>query len=382
MQRIRVAHLIPDLAIGGAETALVRLLEGFDRARFASLVVTLRDGGALVARAEDAAEGVVSLGMRTRLPSPRALLRLRAELRAFAPDVVQGWMYHGNLAAWTGVRLLPRRAALAWNIRQSLASLERQRLATRLVIRAGARLSSDADAIVNNSRTSAAQHAALGFDPRGTEIIPNGFDTRHFRPDPEARAALRARLGIARDVLVAGLVARFDPVKRHDLFLDAVARARRDGLDVHAVVAGPGATPENRALAALVARAGLGGTAHLLGTCDDVARVLASLDVLVSASGWAEGFPNVVGEAMACGVPCIVTDTGDCAAVVGDAGVVVPPGDASALAAALAAMLRRTPAERAALGERARAHVASAYGLERCTERYAALYSRLVRERG
>lgn len=403
MQRIRVAHLIPDLSIGGAETALVRLLEGLDRDRFASLVVTLRDGGTLAAhtardgetlarrtarddgtlaaRAERAAERVVSLGMRTRLPSPLALLRLRAALRAFAPDVVQGWMYHGNLAAWAGVRLLQHRPALAWNIRQSLASLDRQRVATRLVIRAGARLSSDAAAIVNNSRTSAAQHAALGFDPCRTEIIPNGFDTRHFRPDREARAALRARLGIAPDALLAGLVARFDPVKRHDLFLDAVARARRDGLDVRAVVAGPDATPENPALVTLVAGAGLGATAHLLGTCDDVARVLAALDVLVSASGWAEGFPNVVGEAMACGVPCIVTDTGDCAAIVGDAGVVVAPGDASALAAALVEVLRSPAKRRAQLGAAGRQRVETEFSLAGCVARYAALYEELARSR-
>ena len=382
MQQVRVAHVIPDLAIGGAETALVRLLETLDRAHFASLVVTLRDGGALVARAESAGARVVSLGMRTRLPSPLTLCRLRAALRDFAPDVVQGWMYHGNLAAWTGTRLVRPRPALAWNIRQSLASLARERPFNRLVIRANARLSHDADAIANNSRASATQHAALGFDPRRVEIVANGFDTGHFRPDPAARAAVRARLGLAPDALVAGLVARVVPVKRHDLFLEAVARVRRSGLDVHAVVAGPGATADDPTLAGLVARAGMAGNAHLLGRCDDVAGLLASLDVVVSASGWAEGFPNVVGEAMACGVPCVVTDTGDCAALVGDAGVVAPPGDAGALAAALEELLRRTPDERRRMGERARARILADYTLERCTARYAALYSALASGRG
>lgn len=381
MQRIRVAHVIPDLAIGGAETALVRLLEGLDRARFASLVITLRDGGALVAPAEGAGARVVSLGMRSRLPSPLTLLRLRAALRAFAPDVVQGWMYHGNLAAWTGVRVLHPRPALAWNIRQSLASLAHERWLTRAVIRANARLSSGADAIVNNSRSSAAQHTALGFAPRRVEIVANGFDTRRFGPDPEARATLRARLGVAPDAMLAGLVARVAPVKRHDLFLDAVARVRRSGLDVHAVVAGPGASSDDPPLAGLVARTGIGGHAHLLGACDDVAGLLASLDVLVSASGWAEGFPNVVGEAMACGVPCVVTDTGDCAALVGDTGLVVPPGDAGALAAALEELLRRAPEDRRRMGGRARDRIAADYTLARCTARYAALYSALANER-
>ena len=377
---IRVAHVIPDLAIGGAETALVRLLEGLDRARFASLVVTLRDGGELVERARRAGAQVVSLGMRTRLPSPLTLLRLRAALAPFAPDVVQGWMYHGNLAAWTGARLVRPRPALAWNVRQSLAGLDHERGLTRLVIRANARLSSAADAIVNNSRASATQHRDRGFDARRVEIIPNGFDTDVFRPDAEARAEVRAQLGIAPGSLVAGMVARFDPVKRHDLFLDAVARARGDGVDVHPLLVGSGIVPENAALAARITRAGLDGRVHLLGARHDVARLLPALDVLVSAST-TEGFPNAVGEALASGVPCVVTDTGDCAAIVGDAGVVVPPGDGAALAAGLEELLRRAPDDRRRMGERARARIAAEYTLERCTARYAALYSALASRR-
>lgn len=378
MQRIRVAHVIPDLSIGGAETALVRLLETLDRARFASLVVTLRDGGALLLRARAAADDVVSMGMHGRVPSPGTLLRLRATLRAFAPDVVQGWMYHANLAAWAGVRALSPRPALAWGIRQSLAKLGTQRMLTRLVIRAGAHLSRDVDAIVNNSRASVVQHAALGFAPRAVHVVANGFDVERFRPDAAARAALRAELGIPPDAPVAGLVARFDPVKRHDLFLEAAARVRRGGHDLHVVAAGPGVEASNPALASLAARSDLGTHLHLLGRRDAIEHVLPALDVLVSASGWAEGFPNVVGEAMACAVPCIVTDTGDSASVVGDTGVVVPPGDAAALAAAIERMLDLPRAQREALGQRARARVAAEFPLGACTARYAALYSALA----
>lgn len=377
MQRLRIAHVIPDLSIGGAETALVRLLESLDRARFASLVITLRDGGQLGSRARAVAE-VVSLAMRTRIPAPSTLRRLRTTLRAFAPDVVQGWMYHGNLAAWAGARSLQPRPALAWGIRQSLARIGTQRALTRLVIRAGALLSRDADAIVNNSHASAAQHAALGFAARHVHVIANGFDVERFRPDPAARAALRVALGIPSDAPVAGLIARFDPVKRHDLFLDAAARVHRDAPDLHVVVAGPGCDATNAALARLAARSGLGARVHLLGRCDAIEQVLPALDVLVSASGWAEGFPNVVGEAMACAVPCVVTDTGDSAAVVGDTGIVVPPGDASVLAAGIEGLLRLPATERAALGARARARVASEFTLAACTARYAALYSALA----
>lgn len=378
MRAIRVAHLVPDLAVGGAETALVRLLEGLDRARFASLVVTLRDGGALVARAEAAGAHVASLGMRTRLPSPVTLARLLAALRAFAPDVVQGWMYHGNLAAWLGARLLPERPAVAWNVRQSLVSDRHERRATRLAIRANVLLSRQVERIVYNAHSSAAQHAALGFDARRAEVVPNGFDLERFRPDAPARIALRAELGLPGDALLAGMVARVHPVKRHDLFLRAVAAAARDGVDVHAVVAGSGATAASTEIARFVDTSGAAGRVHLLGERADVERILPALDVLVSASGWAEGFPNVVGEAMACGVPCLVTDTGDCASIVGDAGVIVPPGDGTRLAAALTELLRRPADERARLGARGRARILASFTLERCVARYAALYAELA----
>jgi glycosyltransferase involved in cell wall biosynthesis len=381
VQPIRVGHVIPDLATGGAETSLVRLLEGLDRARFASLVVTLRDGGALTERAQLAGAHVVSLGMRSRLPSPFTIARLRARLRAFAPDVLQGWMYHGNLAASLGVRLVPERPALVWNIRQSMASLAHQRAATRPVIRVNAMLSRRADRIVNNSVTSARQHAALGFDASRVEIIPNGFDTERFRPSAAVRRAVRSELGLAPGALLVGMIARFDRVKRHDLFVAAVAHAVRGGLDVHALLAGIGMTAANPDVARLVSRAGVDGRVHLLGERTDVDRLMPALDVLVSASGWAEGFPNVVGEAMASGVPCLVTDTGDCAAIVGDGGVVVPAGDAGALRDALDALLRSPPARRSALGQAGRERVAAEFSLARCVARYATLYEELARSR-
>lgn len=376
---IRIAHVIPDLAIGGAERALVRLLESLDRTSFVSLVVTLRGGGALVEHAERTGARVVSLDMRRRMPSPRAVLRLRAALRAFAPDVVQGWMYHGNIAAWFGARLLDPRPAVAWNIRQSLASLVHERPVTRLAIRANALLSSRVERIVNNSRASAVQHAALGFDASRVVVVPNGVDTALFRPDPVARIALRTKLGLRSDTFLVGMIARAHPVKRHDLFLAAVAAAVSSGLDVHALLVGRGTAPASTKITQFVATAGLTGRVHLLGERTDIELVLPGLDVLVSASGWAEGFPNAIAEAMACGVPCVVTDTGDCADLLGAAGAVVPPGDGAALAAALVELLRLPAEQRSALGRVGRERVASQFSLAQSAACYAALYEELTR---
>lgn len=376
---LRVAHVITDLDVGGAQMVLVRLLERFDRERFASSVISLTSGGALAERAAGAGATVVSLGMRVGRPSARALMRLAAEMRRFDPHVVQGWMYHGNLAAWLASRLLARRPAVAWNIRQSLATLDHEKPLTRLVIRLGARLSRRVDRIVDNSEASIAQHVAVGFDAERFELIPNGFDTAQFAPDAAAYAALRRSLGLSADARIVGMVGRRHPVKGHGVLLQAAARLAHGGVDCRFVLVGPGVSSDDRDLVRQIRDVGVEDRIHLLGARHDVDRLIPAFDVLACPSLWAEGFPNAVGEAMACGVPCVVSDTGDCAALVAADGVVVPTGKPDALADAIADLLRLPAAERRTLGERARRRVVERYDLAAAARAYERLYQGLVR---
>lgn len=379
MPPIRLAHVITDLDLGGAETVLVRLIERLDRPRFESLVVSLRHPGDLALRVQAAGVRAVSLGMRAAVPGPGSAVRLAREIRAYRPDVIQGWMYHGNLAASLAAVFLRPRPPVVWNVRQSLASLEHEKPLTRVVIRLCAMLSRRAARIVNNSAASARQHVAIGFAADRTVVIPNGFDTERFVPSAAARAALRREIGLPTNALLVAMVARWHPVKRHDLFLEAASGVVRRGVDAHFVLVGPGVVRDNAALAEIVSLSGIAERVYLLGERDDVAAIMAALDVLVSASGWAEGFPNVVGEAMACGVPCIVTDTGDCAAILGECGLVVPTGDSSALAAGMEKLLRLGAAERRVLGAAGRRRVVERYELAATTARYACLYEELAR---
>lgn len=357
---IRVCHVTTSLETGGAELMLEKLIAS--RASGATeSVISLRGEGTVGPRLAAQGVAVRAIGLGT-VPGPAHLLRLRAAVRASQPDVLVGWMYHGNLAAWAGRRWAPE-ARLVWGIRNSFMGFAVERPLTRPVIRLGAALSRRTDAIIYNSAAGARQHQAIGFDAARGEVIPNGFDLERFKPDPDARAWLRGTLGVGPDEFLVGQVARFHPMKNQVGLLRAAGRAAATGMAIRVVMAG--SNIEGNAILAEAARiSGMTGRVHFLDERADVQRIMAGIDVLCSPSLWGEAFPNVVGEAMACGVPCIVTDVGDSAAVVGDTGTVVPHDSESGLAEALATWAARPAASRRDAGHGARVRVASAYSLE------------------
>ena len=203
--------------------------------------------------------------------------------------------------------------------------LQQYAASTTLVVKLLSRLSRLPDAVVVNSKAGRRWHEGLGYRPRRWEFVPNGFDTVEFRPDASARTGLRAELGLDSNAILVGLVARYDRMKGHEDFLRAAARLHEEHDKVHFVLAGRGVEAGNTALAAIASALGLDGAVHFLGERADVRRVTAALDIAVSASRFGEGFSKAIGEAMACGVPCVVTDVGDAAVLVGETGRVVPP---------------------------------------------------------
>lgn len=370
---LRVLHVITDLRIGGAETMLVKLLGALDRERFPSAVAALVPGGELAAPLRELDVPVTELNLRPGRPDPRGLLRLRRTVDDFAPEVIQAWMYHANLAATLAARGRP----VVWNIRHSLTDIADEAPLTRLVIRAGGRLQGRAAAVVHNARVSVEQHACFGYDPARARVLPNGFDLDRFRPDPSAGATLRAELGLPADAVLVGLLARRHPFKGHENFLAAMAEVRRRHPAVHAVCAGRGVV-EDAGLADLAAGDDLRGHLHLLDSRADAPAFLAGLDLLCVASRWGEGFPNVLGEALACGTACVTTDVGESRTILEGLGPVVPPDDVPALAEAMTQQLDLDAGARAELGQRGRARVAERYALDAVARRYAELWSEVA----
>jgi glycosyltransferase involved in cell wall biosynthesis len=373
---LKIVHLITDLDTGGAEMMLAKLVTAMERVRFSNSVISLTDHGTLGAWIAALGVPVFTLGMRRGAPDPIGIARLVRLLGQEKPDILQTWLYHADLMGTIASRLV-RVPALCWNIRCSDMDMSHYSRLSRLVLQVLARLSRLPDVVIANSRAGQQLHEKLGYAPRRWEIIPNGFDLERFRPDDGARQAVREELAVPFDTLLVGLVARCDPMKDHRTFLEAAARIASQRADVHFVLAGKGV----EALAGQIDALGLAKHVHLLGQRRDIPRLVAALDVFALSSAFGEGFPNVVGEAMACGIPCVVTDVGDAPDIVGDTGMIVPLRDPAAMADAWLRLLSMPAEDRQAMGRAARQRIEERYSLSVIARQYESLYRGIARER-
>jgi glycosyltransferase involved in cell wall biosynthesis len=383
-RRPRVVHVINALGVGGAETMVARLVGPKGAARFEHRVLPLIEGGGIASRVRDAGALSEALGVDGAANLLTSPVRLAGRLRRLRPDIVQGWLIQGNLAATVGVRLGRVDAPVLWNVRWALYDMENERRRTRALMALSARLAPHQDRIVFNSRLAVTQHAAIGFPPDRARLIPNGFDLEALRPDPEARASVREELRIPASASVIGMLARHHPMKDHAVSLRAAARVVERGVDAEFVYAGPDVDAANAPLNQLVRELGLTDRVRLLGERHDVARLYASFDLYWMSSwarGIAEGFPNVVAEAMACGVPCVATDVGDAAWIIGDTGRVVPPRDPAALGDAAADFIGHGAETLRRSGLEARARIARDFSLAAAVEAYEALYTEVLEAR-
>jgi glycosyltransferase involved in cell wall biosynthesis len=375
---MKIIHVITALEMGGAESMLHRLLASMDQSRYESSVVSLGPPGPMVAPIEALGIPVRSLGVRHPGSVPLAIARLTQLLWQERPDLLQTWMYHADLVGGLAGRLAGQ-VPTVWNIRHGKLEPGAHKRSTMLTATACARLSWHLPVrIISCSRAAMALHAERGYDRGRMVVIPNGFDMAAFRPDPAARRFVRQELGLPEDSLLIGLAARFDPQKDHRSFFQAAARLHAAIPGVHFVLCGDEMTWENPEVASWVGEARLREHCHLLGRRHDMQRLQASFDIATLSSRSGEGFPNVLGEAMACGVPCVSTDVGDAAWIVGNTGCIVPPRDPVALAAAWSQLLRQPAAERVALGHAARTRIREHFALPAIVSAYERLYDDVV----
>jgi glycosyltransferase involved in cell wall biosynthesis len=371
---MRVLHVIPDMQVGGAERMLSRLVPALRNHGIESAVALLRRDGPLIAALHNHKIPTFEWDLPRGFFSPsrhRSWRRFHADNRF---DLVHGWMVHGNFAS----ALIGRRRGLpiVWSVRQSHFYLRRHPLRTNLLTFLSSSLAGQADSIVFNSVTGRDMFTREHRYPSTkSSVIPNGFDTMEFAPALDS-SAVRRELGIAADATVIGMIARYHPIKGFDVFCAAAVQILRERPDTMFLLCGNNVDRSNPAMAELTARDCLQGKVVLAGYRPDVAPILSAMDVLVSCS-YSEAFSNTIGEAMSCGVVCVVSDAGDSAMLVGNTGRVVPVGSASAVAEACLALLALSPSERFHLGAQARQRIISDFSLDSAAARFASLYNSL-----
>ncbi|RKS90883.1 glycosyltransferase [Sphingosinicella microcystinivorans] len=370
---IRVLHIITGLSVGGAETMLAKLIGAMNKDHFGNEVVSLTDFGPIAECMRDTGINVSAL----HIPRLAGISGLVGKIRSTRADIVQTWMYHADLLGGIVARMLTDRPVI-WNIRNNELPGGAGSLPTRFTMRACALLSDCVPTrIVTNSNMAKDVHVREGYRDTKFRIIPNGFDTRRFSPDSEQRASIRKQLDISDNDFLVGFFARLDPVKNHTGFIDSCASILTEVPQLRILMCGRGVDEKNVPLLRQLEAAGLRSHAILLGEQPDMPRYYAAIDTLCLASK-SEAFPNVVGEAMACGIPCVVTDVGDCRDVVGKAGLVVPAENEIALGAALKALAAMPVVQRQAMGRFGRERIVSVYSLDQIVRQYERLYYSVV----
>jgi len=371
---LRLLFLTRSLTYGGSERQLVALAKGLWRQGVSVTVATFYPGGPLGRDIESTGVSIESLEKRARWDVLGFFWRLLRLVRRIQPTILHGYLATANILTVLLKPFFPS-AKIVWGLRASNMELERYGYVDQIQSWVECKLSHFADLIVVNSHAGFDFAARKGFPQDKMVVIPNGIDTERFVPDRLLRDKLRTEWGVGPTETLIGLVARLDPMKDHPTFLRAAAFFARECPHVRFVCVGDGAASYREQLQALSRELGLAESLRWVGFRDDIAAVYNSLDLACSSSLFGEGFSNAIAEAMACGVPCVVTDVGDSAAIVGATGEVVPGGDPQALANGwrrLRARLRVQPDLRA----EARNRIAQHFGVASLVERTsAALHS-------
>ncbi len=368
---MRVVHIITGLGVGGAESMLLQLIRALGRSTDEHVVLTLTSANAMVPQFE-ALNVTVTVLRADRFGGLPALIKARKIIHDFKPNLVMTWLHHSDLFGVMLKSLMPS-LPLVWNIRCSKLSATELPRRNLLIVRLLSFLSWIPDAIVANSMAGKREHIAVGYRRAGWRILPNGFDTVRFAPNRAAGDRIRAASGIPLNAFVVGLVGRYHPMKGFDLFMEVAGRLAKASPAVHFVLAGDEVNAANAGLKKMVATAGIEGRITLLGQRSDIGDVMNVFDVTACTST-SEGFSNVIGEAMLCGVPCVATDVGDNAVLVGAGGRVVPAGDAGALAAAITQMIEMPPQSFHELKGVARAQIVDHFAIENIARRYQELF--------
>ena len=373
-KQITIAHIITDLDMGGAEKMLSSLVLEMNPARFFNVVISLKDLGYWGPILQQRGILVYALNMRPSVTSIFKLFTLWNILRSLRPDYIQGWMYHANIIA----SLIGKAAGVTnifWNIRCSLMDLSKYNIGTTLMFKSGAWLSKMPKLIINNSQASINQHMRAGYKSDKWLYIPNGFDTIKYQPNAKIYQQFRAQHNLPARAIIIAMIARYDPMKDHATFLQAANILASTHPDVYFVFAGNNVNSKNLGLQESISNKALRQRIILLNQINNVQDILPAVDYLTQTSIYGEGFPNILGEAMACGVECFSTDVGDALQLIGDFGYPIPKQDPTAIAAAWSKVIAQDPETKQQRRDAARARIIEMFSISKIVDVYSNCYT-------
>lgn len=370
----RILHVITGLAVGGAEMALYRLILEFRGSEYSHTVIVLTPGGGLFNRFVESGIKLIVLDVRRSPISD--MIRLYRLMRALQPDIVQTWLYHADFLGGLAARVAGIRNVI-WGVRTTDVDGGCAR-ATAFVRQACASLSRWVPhTIVCVAEAARRSHSLVGYDARRMVVVGNGFDLSVLTSDQSQRGRLRAQCRFDKDDVVVGTLGRFNLDKDHANFVEAAGQLARRHPRLRFLMVGENLDANNHDLMGWIEATGHAERFVLLGERSDVAVCLAAMDIFCLSSR-TEAFPNVVGEAMATGLPCVATDVGDVAVLMADTGVLVPKADPAALAQGVAGLMALGPAYREQMGQKARERIRLTFTMACVRERFEHIYENVI----
>ena len=371
---MKVLHIIAGLGNGGAEGVLYRLTTADKNNKH--IVVSMMDKGVYGERLEKEGIEIFCLDMKRGKITLKGIMKLYSIVRAVCPDVVQTWMYHADLIGGLVSRIAGCQN-IFWGIRGPY-NKERTILSTKIVIWLCAIFSRVIPKkIISNSQHAIEAHLQTGYSKKRFECIPNGYSIEEYPIDSPESELIRKEIDVDDNQIVLGMVARFDPYKDHESLFKALYLLSQKQLNLICLLVGTGMEKTNQAVLDMVEKYSVDKIVKLMGPRYDIPYVMGAIDAHVLSSA-AESFPNVVAEAMLCGTPCITTDVGDAARIVGDNGWVVPASDPNKMAEAIekAVSLMRDTDKWNQRKLQCRDRIVNTYSLEKMIDSYVRIWSK------
>ena len=370
-----VAHVIVGLNVGGAELMLQRLCESLNTQDDKHIVISLTSIGKIGVLLQSKGVEVVALDLSSIVTAPIVLFKLVRLLRLHRPDIVQTWMYHADLLGGLAARCAGVKNII-WGVRTTDVKAGGNK-STAFIRGVCARLSFFIPSvIVCAAEASRKAHVDVGYDENKMLVISNGFDLTALNATAEERLSIRLENGITDQEILIGSVGRFNVVKDHPNFVKAAGIVASRYKNVKFLLVGRELTNDNSVLMSLLADTGFSERFILLGERADIPACLKAMDIFCLHSV-TEGFPNVLGEAMSMGLPCVTTDVGDASFLIGTTGCVVPSGNPNKLSDGIISLVDIGQDKRVELGAKSKQRIIDEFTMDVTKSKFKRVYEQL-----